>query len=148
MSKRPKSQTGRITTLSIIILILLSISGCNGYGRVLSAEETRILFAGKTVKGYHEKKDYRFESYYEPNGHFRSYQNGSPTPRLGRWWVTEQGDICISWHDETGELCRKMMVDDAGQYRKVLFKSSGKRVLIVTFESFVSGNMNNRVYRK
>jgi len=135
----------RLIPAAILLLAMVVAvdSGCATDGRVLSGDEVRALFSGKTVKGYHEKKEYPFTSYYEPSGTFRSYQDGATVPRSGRWWVNDSGDICIQWKGEPQSFCRKMITNDKGDYWKVLVKSGGKRILIVTFESFVDGNVNN-----
>jgi len=136
-----------IKTISIIAIALVMVAAlafeCNAEWRILSNDEVIDLFTGKTVKGYHVKKKYAFTSYYEPTGTFRSYQGEAREPRLGKWWVNNEGDICIRWQDESKDLCRKMITDDDGNYRKVLVKKNGKQILIVRFESFIDGNAND-----
>ena len=147
---RNATDTNVIRSIAILTVLLVAISliGCGvaTSKRTLSANEVRKLFAGKTVEGYHEKRNYAFTSYYEPDGTFRSYQGGSKTPRHGKWSVNGNGDICVYWQDTRENLRRKMVTDDKGNYWKVLFKKTPrgtKRILIVTFKSFVEGNPNN-----
>lgn len=132
----------RVLTPGAILLfvIVVPISGCGSQKRTLSAHEVRALISGKTVKGHHDKKNYSFVRYYEPSGTFRSYQNGSKTPRRGKWSVNRNGDICIRWDGELQDLCRKIITDDKGRYWKVLIKPNGKQITIITFHSFVDGN--------
>ena len=129
-------------TLSLVVAFVASCERMPGW-RTLSGDEVQLLFSGKTVKGYHEKWQYSFTSYYEPTGVFRSYQGEEKEPRRGKWWVNSIGEICIQWEGELSELCRKMMTDDDGHYRKVLVKRNGKEILLVSFESFVDGNVND-----
>lgn len=127
----------------LVVSALLALSaGCAEWrdGRKLTGPEIRQLFAGKTVTGQHEKRRYSFESYYEPSGTFRSYQGGARTPRRGVWSVEHGDQICILWLDTSERFCRHMVTDDEGHYWKVLFKPDGVRVLIVSFNSFESGN--------
>ena len=131
-----------VTTLALLMVVTASCERGTDW-RILSGDEVQSLFSGKTVKGYHEKKKYSFTSYYEPAGTFRSYQGEVIEPRLGKWWVNSSGDICIRWQGESQDLCRKMMTDDDGHYRKVLVKPSGKQILVVSFESFVDGNVHD-----
>ena len=138
--------TRLIIVTFLLIAVIAALIGCSIGKRVLSGDEARNLFAGKTVQGYHEKRNYAFISYYEPDGTFRSYQGGSKTPRHGKWWVNDKGDICIHWQDTGENLYRKMVTDNKGNYWKVLFKKTPrgtKRILIVTFKSFTEGNPNN-----
>lgn len=133
----------RVIQITAIALVVVAVTSCERgtSWRTLSGDEVQSLFSGKTVKGYHEKSKYSFTSYYEPSGTFRSYQGEEIEPRLGKWWINSSGDICIHWEDESQDLCRKMITDDNGHYRKVLVKPNGKQILIVSFESFVDGNV-------
>jgi hypothetical protein len=130
------SRTGQLVLG--VVAIVAAAGGCRE-DRVLSGEEARALFAGKTVTGYHEKKGYRFKSYYDPAGTFRSYQGGSSTPKHGKWWINESGDECVEWQGES-PLCRKIVTDDKGHYWKIKIKRNGKRILIVSFMRFFEGN--------
>lgn len=144
------SKKNSLIATFLAMLVFISLIGCGSTStigrRTLSGDEVRKLFAGKTVQGYHEKRNYAFTSYYEPDGTFRSYQGGSKTPRHAKWSVSDNGDICVYWQDTKENLCRKMVTDDRGNYWKVLFKKTRKgtkRILIVTFKSFAEGNPNN-----
>lgn len=140
----------RLRAILVILLIFISLIGCGTAGRTgrrtLSGNEVRNLFAGRTVQGYHEKRNYAFISYYEPDGTFRSYQGGSKTPRHAKWWIDGSGGISIRWEDTGETFSRKIVTDDKGNYWKVLFKKTPKgtkRILIVTYKSFTDGNPNN-----
>lgn len=130
-----------VIVLALVVAVVASCERGSDW-RTLSGDEVQVLFSDKTVKGYHEKREYAFTSYYEPTGIFRSYQGEAKDPRLGKWWVNNSGDICIHWEGESQDLCRKMMTDDDGHYWKVLVKTSGKQIVIVSFESFVDGNVH------
>lgn len=123
-----------------LALSALGAPGCKGdRRRVMRASEIKALFAGKTVRGSHDKRGYEFRSFYQANGVFRSYQGDKKTPRVGKWWTA--GDkICIRWRDGSRDWCRNMVTDERGRYWKVLIKGSSKRIPIVTFRSFERGN--------
>ena len=128
--------------MPLFFLFFVGLLGCSKELRTLSGEEAQALFSDKTVSGKHEKHGYSFISYYEPTGTFRSYQDGSKTPQLGKWWIRND-TICIRWQEEKEDLCRHMMTDDNNKYWKYLIKNNGKQVKIVTFNSFEPGNPNN-----
>src|SRR5919108_1052874 len=107
--------------------------------RKLPESEVRELFAGSTVEGYHELHRYNFKSYSHPSGSFKSEQDDKQSLREGQWWTTANGNICIRWQDEGRDLCRAMMVDDAGHYRKVQEGWRGR--VVVTFTRFAKGNL-------
>ncbi len=126
--------------VSIALAISLNVSACDMGRRALSGDEVYDLFADKTVTGTHEQRGYDFVSYYSSSV-FRSYQDGATTPRLGDWWL--EGDlICISWHNDSDNLCRTIYTDDRGNYWKALDKSQGEPVPIVTYHSLTEGNPN------
>ncbi len=115
------------------------LASCESSQTTMDGPEIKALFAGKTVEGRHEKHGYTFVSYYEPDGEFRSYQNGAKEPKIGKWWV--KGNlICVRWKEENKDLCRNMVKRADGKYRKVLVKGNGKRIPIVSFQSFAEGN--------
>jgi hypothetical protein len=123
----------------------LAIGGCDSKGakgsgdQDLTGAEIKDLFAGKTVEGHHERKGYDFQSYYEPEGELRSYQGPEKKLHPGKWWV-KGDDICIRWEGTSDDLCRKMVKDAEGNYRKEKVRGNGSRLVVVTFESFVKGN--------
>ena len=127
---------------SWMFLLTIILWGCSQETRNLSGQEAKMLFSNQTVSGYHEKHGYSFVSYYDPSGTFRSYQNGSKTPKIGKWWVTD-AQICIRWEIEGKDLCRNMVTDQKQQYWKYLIKSNGARIKLVTFHSFETGNPKN-----
>lgn len=105
----------------------------------LSGDEITSLFADKTVKGHHERKDYDFRSYYAADGTFRSHQGPDGELHEGTWRV-DGPDICIRWKDESEDLCRRMVQDPDGSYRKVKLRGRKPPLTVVTFESFTDGN--------
>lgn len=107
--------------------------------RDLIGSQIHALFADKTVKGHHEVEGYDFQSYYAPGGRFWSYEGPDKKLRTARWWV-QTDQICVHWDDKPEDLCRKMVVDSQGHYRKEKELSSGRRKVVVTFNSFTPGD--------
>ena len=129
----------KLALLALAALWAAAGAGCRE-DRLLGPTEITELFSGVTITGYHEKKGYKFKSYYAPDGTFRSFQGGASTPRKGTWRVTKDRDICVHWEDTNEKLCRKMVTDGKGHYWKIKVKRNGKRILIVSFMSFTRGN--------
>ena len=129
------STAARWSALVAILLLLglLLAIGCQPHKgwRELPEEELRALFAGSTVEGYQELYDYRFRSYYDADGWFRSEQGDEKSLKEGKWWTNRKGDMCIRWNGESRDLCRKIITDDFGQYKKVR-----GRAVVVTFTRF------------
>lgn len=131
-----------LAALLVLAVEALWLTSCGRAGegwRKLSENEVRELFAGSTVEGYHELNHYSFRSYYQPSGAFRSEQGEPKKIREGQWRTTKSGDICVRWQDEARDLCRAMVVDQAGQYRKVKEGLLGTTV-VVTFKRFAKEN--------
>ncbi len=124
---------------ALLLCLLLAGSACSK-GRELSADEIRALFSDKTVQGFHEIKKYRFESYYDPLGVFKSWQDEKRILRTGKWWVTDNDKICIRWNRTDTDLCRRMITDDHNRYWKVKVSPvTGTRKRVVTFSMFEDG---------
>jgi hypothetical protein len=141
-ASRPPTRIRRrlLVVTALTCALAAGAAACQGKKRrVLSGAEITSLFAGKTVRGEHDKRGYSFRSYYQADGVFRSYQGGKKTPRIGKWW-TRGNRICVRWRDGSRDWCRNMVTDGKGRYWKVLIKGSGKRIPIVTFRSFAAGN--------
>ncbi|MCI5210704.1 MAG: hypothetical protein D3910_18390 [Candidatus Electrothrix sp. ATG2] len=125
---------------ALLLCLLLAVSACSK-GRELSADEIRTLFSNKTVRGFHEIKKYRFQSYYDPVGVFRSWQGEKRILRTGKWWVTDNDEICIRWNRTDTDLCRRMITDDNNQYWKVKVSPViGTHKRVVIFSMFENGN--------
>lgn len=122
------------TCRSAWLLFTVFLVGCSD-DQALTGDQIQTLFSGKTVTGHHEVHDYDFESYYDADGTFRSYQDATGRPKRAKWWVASN-DMCIQWETQSQPLCRPI-VSRGNTYRKVV-KPNGK--LIVTFESFQPGN--------
>ncbi|MCA9671582.1 MAG: hypothetical protein KC503_38555, partial [Myxococcales bacterium] len=147
-SKQRRASFAAIALMAVLAMVLAS--GCrrrrhyerhqsSDPRRVLTGAEITKLFAGKTVQGDHLKKHYYFRSYYDPNGTFRSYQQGSKTARNGKWRV--RGDeICVQWGSDPSELCRQMVAGEGGTYWKVKVKPDGRKINIVMYKTFIQGN--------
>ena len=80
---------------------------------------TASIIRGKHRRGLSRLYDYRFTSYYEADGWFRSEQGDEKSVREGKWWTNRKGYMCIRWDGESRNLCRKIITDDFGQYKKV-----------------------------
>ena len=117
----------------------LALAACGDDGRRLSSEEIRALFSERVVVGYHENQDYDFRSYYDAEGRFASLRLGDAAPREGRWWVTEEDRLCIRWVVGDEDICRSIVADGDGGYRKVRIRRTGRDVTIIRYESFTPG---------
>ena len=115
---------------------LALLTGCSEQ-RELSPLELQALFADKTVEGYHDVYKYKFRSYYDPAGTFRSYQDSSGRAQTAKWWVKGKA-ICIRWDGQATELCRAV-VAKGGRYRKVA-RIGGRTTTVVRFSRFRDGN--------
>ena len=123
--------------MAALALVLTGLTACSE-PPLLDAREVKVLFSGKTIEGDHEKKGFSFKSYYDPDGVFFSLRNGARPALLGRWWILDDGRICIRWETVDEDLCRHMVRGSDGRYTKVLVKS-GKRIVIVRYRSYTTG---------
>lgn len=119
------------------VALAVTLSACTD--ERLDGTALEALYAGNVVEGKHMKKGYDFRGLYHPDGTFRSYQTGRKEPRDGQWWV--DGDkICISWQDAPASLCRHVLKDGQGNYRKALVKFFWREVDVVKYHRISPGN--------
>lgn len=105
---------------------------------LLSADEVRDTFSGKTADWEHYKEGYSATGYFDPNGTLKGLKNGSELFER-KWSVNEEGELCI--HKNSNKSCR--IIERSGsEYKKYKFKY-GTRKHIVTYKNYVDGNPNN-----
>jgi hypothetical protein len=100
----------------------------------------RELFADRTVEGEQLKKEFSFRSYCELSCVLLSIRDARLPLLFGRWWVEEDGRICIRWEMDLQTLCRNMIRSPFGGYRKVFVGKNGKQIVIVRYRSFTAAN--------
>lgn len=66
-----------------------------------------VLFSGKTVRGYHERKEFEFTRYFAADGSLIAI-NDRKGERHGTWSVTSDG-LCVDLGK--GDRCRKIIKD-------------------------------------
>ncbi|PLY03084.1 MAG: hypothetical protein C0623_02510 [Desulfuromonas sp.] len=102
----------------------------------LNAEEVLQLFYDRTVESVTAVKRRESRSYYDPDGEVSQYRNGQK--RTGKWQVKENGRICLQMEDRPGK-CR-IIVREAGEYKKYIVKKNGRHVHSVSYPEFRKGN--------
>ena len=128
-------------SVSILAGLLAAALGSNGLlaaERILSGEEVRALFSGKTVDYRHLTLGFSLSVYYAADGSMRGMRDGNKSTR-GTWHVNDKGELCIEYGK--GDRCRHIVEMD-GEYRKYK-EQDGKQVHIVTYDRFTAGNPNN-----
>jgi len=104
----------------------------------LNAEQVTQLFSNTTYKASIPSRNLTMSVYVDPDGSMRGMQAGRAFK--SRWEVSEQGEICVSYKDKM--RCRFVM-NDKGQYKKYKLNEQGEKVILVIYESFLPGNINN-----
>ncbi len=102
---------------------------------VLTETQIRRLFANKTVDGIHNKKGFRFTRVFYADGAL-SELSSNKGRRKGHWSVN-QNELCIEW--KNGKTKCRELIKDNGVIKQYKIKKSGKRVLDVTYETFLDG---------
>lgn len=106
----------------------------------LNRAEVTALFSDHTVESVLDSNRRVSFTYYNPNGGVRQLQNGQK--RSGLWRVRDNGRICLQLGAET-EQCR-IIVKEVTGYSKYIVKKNGQHQRILTYTSFVQGNMVDR----
>ena len=109
----------------------LWIDGQPVQGEVLSADEAKALFSGKTFDGYNEIKGRSYRVYSDPSGTM-IHKNAKRTKEFA-WEIDGEGRHCAIFSN--GPRCGKIVSVGDGVYHKV---SDGEH--INTLKNFVDGN--------
>ena len=119
----------------------------------MSANEVSTLFAGNTVAG--ERRDggipgidapnkieghaTAFIAYFDNNGTVKKKTSGKP--KLGRWSVTGDGELCITWKGKK-EKCAPVH-KEGKVYKRVIKRKSGFVLMELRYVRFTPGNEYN-----
>jgi len=104
----------------------------------LNTEEITALFLNNTYNAVIPSRKLTMEVYVDPDGTMRGMQAGHKFTT--QWQVNDQGQICVSYRDKMN--CRFVMLEE-GQYKKYKLDEQGKKVVLVVYQSFASGNIHN-----
>lgn len=128
-----------LSPLHFVLLIFALLISQTAYADEgdLSKDEVINLFSGKTVDAYHVKKDLDIKTYYDPGGTYVQIRDGEK--RDGKWYVRDDGYMCMSPSHRDKEFCRIVM-KKGDNYRKIKVKGNGKRVYIISYKKFSDGN--------
>jgi len=122
------------STLSLILTVNEVIAGSP-----LESSEVISLFSGKTVDWYHEKKGFSATGYFDPDGILSGVKDNGAEFQFD-WSVNSKGEFCIDKSSKT--ICRTI-IKSGSEYHKVMVKSNGKQIHIMTYRNFVDGNPND-----
>ncbi len=117
--------------LTVATIVLLAGSGNVLAEKVLTADEVKALFSGKTFDGYNEIKGKSYKAYSDPNGTM-IHQNRKRTKEF-EWKVDSQGQHCAIF--PVGPRCGIIVSVGDGIYHKM---KDGEH--INTLKNFVDGN--------
>lgn len=126
-----------IQVLSFFTLFVAVTVSHSVFAEDLPRDEVLKLFSGKTVEAYHVKKDFDIKTYFNTDGTYRQFRDGEP--RAGKWWVKDDGKMCMQRSDRNREYCR-IIVKAGDKLTKVKVKENGKRVHLLDYKKFTEGD--------
>ena len=138
----PTAETGpaarRFFALSTAILLALSASGADARPRTLDREEIVQLLTGNSVLGFDPRTDSEFTMFHSSGGRIRAELrnvNRQSDESDGRWWVSDEGKLCVEWSNYRWiSSCAGVVLDDEA----ITFVDDNGR--IISFGEVVPGN--------
>jgi hypothetical protein len=124
-------------TILACLLAALGSTSLPAEERILTGEEVSALFSGKTVDYTIVMRDFTVSVYYAEDGAMRGMSRGKKM--TGSWHVSDRGELCIDYGK--GLRCRHI-VEEGGVYKKYK-EEDGKKIHVVTYDTFTDGNPNN-----
>lgn len=104
----------------------------------LSAVEAETLLAGNTVIGFNPSDDSTYVMFHSGNGRVRAELrsvNGELSKSGGRWWISDEGLLCVDWDNFRWiNSCALVVQDD----ETLTFQDPSGR--IVSFGEIAKGN--------
>ena len=138
-----------IFNLAFVVTVCVCSSQSLAFGQ-MSAAEVNALFSGNTVEG--ERRDggvpgvdapnkieeyaTQFIIYFDNDGTVKN--KTSKKPKMGKWRVTDNGDLCIKWTDKN-EKCAPVY-RDGNVYKRVVKRKSGFVLFEFRYIHFTPGN--------
>lgn len=80
--------------------LALAAGAADARPRTLGHDESQALLAGNTVYGYNPRNDDTFKMFHSTDGGVRAELrnvNGQVSESAGRWWITDEGKLCVDW---------------------------------------------------
>ena len=123
-----------------ILIVSAALSGCAGIPalqgeRELTSREVKSLFTDKTVESVNRSTGVTSFTYYFPDGRVR--QSRLWSTRDGKWYVKEDGRICLSFKKTK---CR-FVTNAKGVYYKVKGKKRDQKRRVVRYRNFYPGDL-------
>jgi len=138
-------------SIHAFLLLFLYLSSCLLLAvSNLPADEVRKIFTGNTAEG--ERREYekpgggftgkliefpeKFSSYYAENGTVK--QQVGEQEKTGKWRVTENGELCITWGGKE-EKCAPVY-KEGDVYKRVIKNKMGRPLWEYRYIKFIPGN--------
>lgn len=128
----------RYAIAAVLIVATMPSGHVEARPRTLDREEVVELLAGNTVFGFDPRAGSEFSMFHSSQGRVRAELRGvnRRTDRSdGRWWVTDEGKLCVDWTNYRWvDSCVAVVRED----ESVTFVDDGGR--IVSFGEMAPGN--------
>lgn len=102
--------------LVAVLAAILSAPGADARPKRLSAAEAEELLTGNTVFGFNPSDDSTYKMFHSGNGRVRAELrnvNGDLSESDGKWWVNDQGLLCVDWDNYSWvNSCAAVVQDD------------------------------------
>lgn len=106
--------------------------------RTLDGGEAAALLSGNTVFGFDPRAESEFAMFHSSDGRVRARlrnAGGSEDESIGRWWITDEGRLCVDWENYRWvDSCAALVVDG----ESLTFVDDNGR--IVSFGEVAPGN--------
>lgn len=99
----------------MVMFGMLATWGSNARPRTLDGDEAAALLSGNTVFGFDPRAESEFAMFHSSDGRIRARlrnAGGSEDESIGRWWITDEGRLCVDWENYRWvDSCAALVVD-------------------------------------
>ena len=99
-TKHPWLARFSMTILALVTVYAYGQPQAEARPKRLSAVEAETLLAGNTVIGFNPSDDSTYVMFHSGNGRVRAELrsvNGELSESTGRWWISDDGLLCVDW---------------------------------------------------
>jgi len=125
-------------TLAVTMIYVLAIPEADARPKRLATSEVQELLTGNTVFGFNPADDSTYTMFHSGNGRVRAELrnvNGDISESGGRWWINDDGQLCVDWDNfRWVNSCATVVKDDD----TITFQDENGRV--ISFGEVAKGN--------
>lgn len=115
--------------LTAVLVLAMGAPAFAADAEVVSGYEVKLFFNGRTADCIKTKDDSTCATFFAKDGEVKRITHNDGKQRVGKWWVSDEGNLCVHWNGKKKPLCFVIKDPRDGTFQLV---RKGKLKSIVT----------------